>query len=68
MEGPLKLQAASQVDLHRHLFIFHSLWTVPSDDHHDAHREAHLRMWRPGTVDHVHDEEPSPGPEEHGFW
>lgn len=52
---------------HRHLAVFHSLWTVPSDDHAQAHAEAHLRMWRPGTVDHTH-EDPSPGPEEHGFW
>ena len=68
MVRPMAVQAESQIDLRRHLKLFHSLWTAPKDDHFEAHREAHLRMHRPGTVDHTHDPEPSPGAEEHGFW
>lgn len=68
MPRPVAVAAASQVDLRRHLVLFHSLWTAPKDDHHNTHDEAHRRMHRPGTVDHTHDPEPSPGAEEHGFW
>ena len=69
MAGPLTVEATGDPEqLHRHLLVFHSLWTAPKDDHHAAHTEAHLRMHRPGTVDHTHDPDPSPGAEEHGFW
>lgn len=68
MARPLTVEATGDPEqLHRHLVVFHSLWTVPSDDHAEAHRQSHQMMWRPGTVDHVH-QDPSPEAEEHGFW